>query len=121
MTGTFVETDCKFEHGGRMFEAGGAFLADCSDGFRRGVVYAKPADVQGISDRLGRRFNRATYGIVTDWHGNKLADAEFGEEYQGNFCKMRAVSFTIDGVKYAGRYCPDWADMIRVRSTRKVS
>jgi hypothetical protein len=33
---------------------------------------------------------------------------------------MRTVRFTADGVDYVGRYGCDWAQAVRVRSTRKV-
>lgn len=103
MTGTFVERDCVVEHEGRCFESGGAQMVDCRDGFRRGVVYAKPGA-----------------NMVTDWHGNKLADATFGLTFQGNFCSMRSVAFVLDGVRFTGRWCPDWADAVKVRSTKRI-
>lgn len=108
----FVEQACVVEHEGQKFESSGAWLAKCSDGYMRGVVYAKPMGYKPYSPTCG--------GIVTDWHGNKLADAVYGRQYQGNLCKMRCVAFTVDGVKYAGRWCPDWADAVRVRSTKRV-
>lgn len=107
---TFIEQDCTVEHEGRHFTCGGAHLVDCTDGFRRGVVYAK----------VHARSLERTIGVVTDWHGAKLADCTFGPIYQGIFCRMRSVSFTLDGVRYTGRYCPDWADAVRVRSTKKI-
>jgi len=103
VTGTFCEKDCVIAHEGRTFEAGGAWLCDCADGYRRGVVYAKP-------DK----------SCVTTWHGELIAMATFGPVYRGTFCRMRSVLFEVDGVRYAGRWCPDWADAVRVRSTRKV-
>lgn len=99
----FVEEDCTITHEGRTFTAGGAWLADCPDGYRRGVVYANPGA-----------------GIVTDWHGNVIARASYGKPYQGPFCTMQSVSFVVDGILYAGRWCPDWASAVNVRSTRKV-
>lgn len=98
-----IEQDCTVEHEGKKYEASGSYLVRCSDGFSRGIVYA------GKDCRS-----------VTTWHGEKLADATFGATWQGNFCKMRCVSFTVDGVRYRGSYCPDWADAIKVKSTRKV-
>lgn len=121
MEATFIETDCKIEHEGRTFEAGGAWLCDCTDGYRRGVVYVKPAEpiqtpINGVySPSYPRR------GIVTDWHGNKLADASISMPFRGGFgARMRSVRFTIDGVTYTGRYGCDWASACRVKSTRKV-
>ena len=49
----FAETDCRIEHNGRAFTAGGAFLVG-----NRITCYAK---------RLERGW------IFTDWHGNQLA------------------------------------------------
>ena len=99
----FVEKDCVIEHEGKKFESGGAFICLCTDGYIRGVVYS-------TMDQES----------VTTWHGEKIADAEYGPEYRGNFCKMQAVTFEHGGVKFHGRYCPDWSQMIRVRSTKKV-
>lgn len=104
MVGEFIEQDCTISHEGQQFTAGGAWLSPCSDGFWRGVVYA---DVQG------RR--------VTDWHGNEIVLAEFGRVYHGNYCRMQAISFVVDGLRFAGRYCPDTGTAVRVRSTVRVS
>lgn len=112
---TFIEQNCTVEFNGSKFTSGGAHIVDCPDGFRRGVVYAKPA-----SEALQLSPNKPCPGIVTDWHGNKITSAYFGPVYRGNFCKMRSVSFTLDGIKYTGRYCPDWATAVRVRSTKRV-
>ena len=101
----FVEQNCVFEHDGQSYEAGGAWLLQCIDGYRRGVVYAKPT---------------ATPPCVTDWHGNTISPARFGPIYNGPFCCMRSVTFTLDGVTFTGRYCPDCADAIRVRSSKPV-
>ena len=95
----FIEENCVIEHEGQQFESGGAWLCECTDGYWRGVVYAKPSA-----------------GVVTDWHGNMIAAASFGQTYQGNFSKMRSVSFTWQGKRFTGRYCPDWADAIKVRA-----
>jgi hypothetical protein len=99
----FIEKNCKIEHEGKTFESGGSFIADCSDGFRRGVVYANP-------DKR----------VVTTWHGEPIAHAEYGRIYQGNFCKMQSVKFTYEGTLFIGRYCPDWSQMVRVRSTKRI-
>ena len=112
---TFVEENCTIAHDGKEFTAGGAFVLDCTDGYRRAVVYAKPDTHHTMGCRSAREPQAACPGIVTDWHGNKIASASFGPIYRGNLCKMRSVSFTLDGVKFAGRYCPDWADCVRVR------
>lgn len=105
MESTFVETDCTVEHEGKRYTSGGACIVDCSDGYRRGVVY------------VGRDLGQ---DIVTDWHGNTIALARLGPVYRGNFCRMQSVSFTLHGVRYHGRYCPDWAQCVRIRSTKKV-
>jgi len=103
MTATFIESDCSIQHNGQSFTAGGAHICDCSDGYRRGVVYVRPEAKE-----------------VTDWHGNKLATANFGRVYQGNFSRMQAVTFIHDGITFHGRYCPDWSQALRVRSTKRV-
>lgn len=117
---TFIETDCTIRHEGLKFTAGGAWMADCTDGYRRGAVYVRPNDPPHDGPRPYRSCLRPCRGTVTDWHGNKIADARFGAEYFGPFCKMRAVSFTVDGVRFTGRYCPDWSQLVRVRSTKRV-
>ena len=117
---TFVETGCTIAHEGQTFEAGGAWLADCSDGYRRGVVYAKPDTHHNMGCKSAREPNAACPGQVTDWHGHTLARAYFGPVYRGNYCKMRSVTFTYGGVTYTGRYCPDTSLAVRVRSTKKI-
>lgn len=117
-----IETGCKIEHEGRTFKAGGAWLCDCTDGYRRGVVYAKPQGpiLSSLGTPIINTWNER--GIVTDWHGNKIADAYFGHPYRGGFgARMRSVRFTIDGVTYAGRYGFDWSQAVRVRSTKPVA
>ena len=99
METTFIETDCKIEHEGKSFESGGSFICECSDGYLRGIVYAKPENK-----------------TVVTWHGEVIAKAIFGRIYQGNFCKMQSVSFDLNGKRFNGRYCPDWAQMVRVRA-----
>ncbi len=96
----FFEKDCTITHQGKTFEAGGAWLAQCSDGKWRGVVYVNTSK-----------------GTVTDWHGNHIAKVRWSN-YRGNFCKMRRVSFTYQGSNFVGDYCPDWADACKVRSTK---
>lgn len=122
METTFIEENCTINHGGRTFEAGGSWLLDCTDGHRRGVVYVKHPESDRPGGPWGEYRNRypAGRGTVTTWHGETIAPAYFGSVYQGNFSRMRSVSFTVDGVTYAGRYCPDWSEAVKVRSTRKV-
>ena len=122
MDSVFVEADCKIVHEGREFESGGAWICDCSDGYRRGVVYAKPAEPSHVGEfcRI-RPIEYPRRGIVTDWHGTKIADAVFGVPYRGGFgAKMRSVRFTLGGVTFTGRYGCDWASAVRVRSTKKI-
>ena len=121
---TFVEQSCVIEHNGQQFESGGAWLCDCSDGYRRGVVYAKVDEYTETALAAYSRFavSYPRRGIVTDWHGNKIADALYGRPYRGGFgAKMRTVSFVLDGVTYTGRYGCDWSEAVRVRSTKKVA
>lgn len=110
---TFIEENCTITHEGQEFTSGGAWLCDCSDGYRRGVVYAKP--IIRVAE------GHPAHGHVTDWHGNKIADAMFGVPYRGNFCMMRSVAFELDGIKYTGRYAPDSSEAVRVRSTKRVA
>ena len=101
MTTKFIETECKFTHEGKTYESGGAWIAECTDGKMRGVVY--------VNERKG---------IVTTWHGEKIAELDTLTDYQGNFCKMQRISFTLDGKKFIGDYCPDWAEACKVRTTK---
>jgi hypothetical protein len=98
----FVEKDCKIEHEGKTFESGGSYLLPCTDGKIRGAVY--------VSEENMRR-------VVTTWHGEVIAPATW-TDYQGNFCRMRRVSFTWQGRKFVGDYCPDWSELVKVRSTK---
>lgn len=112
MENTFVESDCTITHQGKSFTCGGAWIADCTDGRQRGVVYVKPEKPECGRDR----YPFACHGIVTDWHGNKIAAAYFGNIYQGNYCRMRVVTFTHNGRRFSGRYCPDTSQAVRVTS-----
>ncbi len=123
----FVEEHCTITHEGRSFTSGGAWLAKCTDGYWRGVVYVSPRNGDGHltepDDKGMRRWNHAPHGscggIVTTWHGKKIADAWFGARYQSTYCRLRAVSFTYTGMKFTGRYCPDTSGACRVLA-RKV-
>jgi hypothetical protein len=95
------ETDCTITHEGQKFESGGAYLLPCTDGKVRGVVYV----------------NRKA-GTVITWHGETIARLDAYTEYRGNFCKMARISFTHEGRKFVGDFCPDWADACKVRSTK---
>lgn len=97
---TFIESNCTIEHEGKIFEAGGAYLLDCTDGKKRGVVYC--------SDKR----------TVTTWHGDFIARLDTYTAYRGNFCRMARITFTLDGKKYIGEYCPDWSEAVKVRSTK---
>lgn len=100
MQAAYVETDCTISHEGRTYEAGGSVLLNCTDGKVRGVVYVNDRD-----------------HTVTTWHGERIAFATWTDS-RGNFCKMRRVSFTYAGIRIIGEYCPDWSQMVRVRSTK---
>ena len=109
-----LETDCTIEHDGQTYASGGAHLLPCTDGKYRGVVYVKMI-AQTTPAGLPWE-HRAT---VTTWHGEHIADASF-TDYQGNFCKMRRIGFTWQGIKFIGDFCPDWAEACKVRSTKPV-
>src|SRR3990172_12320233 len=100
----FAENDCTFDYKDHQFPAGGAFLQPCSDGRWRGVVYVREGPP-----------NTGAAGHVTTWHGDVLAIAKLGRTYRGNFCKMRSIRFTWQGLRFMGRYCPDWSEAVRVR------
>ena len=109
MTTPLIETDCTVTHDGQQYAAGGAVLAPCKDGRWRGAVYAHPPG-----------HDRQAAGSVTTWHGQRIAAAWFGRTYRGNFCRMRSVRFQWHGMTFAGRYCPDWAQVVRVRTTTTI-
>ena len=113
---SFVKQNCTLEIDGRKFESGGSWICKCADGRYRGVVYVNPANGDSNPGAPYSSPLRSSAGIVTDWHGHKLADASFGARYQSTYCRMRAVSFTFEGRRYAGRYCPDTTQACRVRS-----
>lgn len=95
------DKECTIELGGKEFTSGGAYIAQCKDLVFRGVVYVS-------SDKKH----------VKTWHGEIIAPIDTLRDYQGNFCKMRRVTFTLKGIKFTGDYCPDWAECVKVRSTR---
>lgn len=99
---TFIEEDCKISLNGREFKSGGSYIAKCSDGFYRGIIYANKQK-----------------NIVSTWHGETIADARFGRIYQGNFCKMQNVSFYYENKLFTGKYCPDSSDSVKVKSTKR--
>ncbi len=108
-----VESDCTIELQGKTFTAGGAVLAPCTDGKWRGCVY-----VQSPYKNETTGYRGETIQYVTTWHGDKIALARLGKVYQGNFCRMQAVSFEWQGMRFTGRYCPDWSDLVRVHTTK---
>lgn len=107
---SLLETDCTIEHNGKEYTAGGSYLLPCTDGRYRGVVYIKQDGGSTINPKH-------TWGTVTTWHGEQLARAGF-TDYHGNFCQMRRVSFTWQGMKFIGDYCPDWSEACKVRTTK---
>lgn len=114
----FVEQDCTIEHNGMKFSAGGAFLAECSDGKIRGVVYVKGIPSEGgMEYRKRYPWTRGCHGSVTTWHGEELAECRISF-YHGNFCDMARVSFDYNGRKFVGDFCPDWSQACKVRSTK---
>ena len=113
---TFIESNCTITHDGREFSAGGSWLCDCSDGYRRGVVYV--TNEHELPHGWGQ--SRSWAALVTTWHGEHIAFASLGPIYCGNYCRMRSVSFDLNGVTYVGRYCPDTSQAVRVRSTKRV-
>lgn len=123
MANVFIEENCTIEHEGKQFTSGGAWLCDCSDGKRRGVVYVNPPMNGQYKSCGGAMIACASrgWGNVTTWHGKLIAKAYFGERYQGTYCRMQSVSFELNGVKYSGRYCPDTSGACRVTSTRPIS
>jgi|WetSurMetagenome_2_1015567.scaffolds.fasta_scaffold878088_1 hypothetical protein len=99
----FIEKDCTFSFQGMAFESGGARIVKCSDNKMRGVVYVN----------VGKM-------TVNTWHGDFIAHIDYYTSYRGNFCRMVHITFTIDGIKFIGLYCPDWADACKVWSSKPV-
>lgn len=100
MEKNFIEQDCTFTVEGQSFTSGGSWIAECTDGKTRGVVYV----------------NEKTRSVTT-WRGDFIAKMHY-TDYQGNFCKMRRVSFSYNGKNFVGDYCPDWSEACKVRSTK---
>ena len=96
----FIDTDCTIELQGKEFTNDGAYICECTDGKLRGMVYLN-------EDKRA----------ATTWHGNVLSDARW-TDYQGNFCNMRRVSFRYEGRNMIRDYCPDWSEVVKVRSTK---
>lgn len=100
MNTPYIETDCTITHEGQAFTNGGSYLLPCTDGKVRGMVYVNEKN-----------------HTVTTWHGEFIARCRW-VNYRGNFCNMRRVSFSLDGRNFVGDYCPDWSEVVKVRSTR---
>jgi hypothetical protein len=100
----FVEENCSIELDGKIFTSRGSYLCHCNDGRVRGAVYVT---VDGWNS------------FVSTWHGEKLANCSI-TYYRGNFCKMARVSFSLNGLKFIGDYCPDWSELVKVRSTKAL-
>jgi hypothetical protein len=96
-----IEKDCTIKHDGHEFTAGGSYFMQGKSGRIFGAVYVNPKA-----------------GTVTTWHGETIAKIDTFTPYRGNFCKMARVTFTFQGRKMIGDYCPDWADLCKVRSTK---
>ncbi len=122
VTAPFIEQDCTITHEDKSFTSGGSWLAERADkpGTWAGVVYVNPIDndrsvtYQGIQGRCVSNVIIPCRGTVTTWHGEHIADAQFGARYRGNYCRMRTVSFTYAGINFHGRYCPDTSQAVRV-------
>ena len=102
----FVETNCTFEHKGKTFEAGGAFLAD-----NVGLVYVREIPLCGGKLR----------GLeVTDWHGNALGTASVRStwnRYTRYGERNRWTAYRVhlhDGSIWHGRHCSDNAQALRI-------
>ena len=97
---------CTFEHEGNEFTAGGAIIGYCKDKKYHGRIYI-------VKDKQTGKM------IASTWHGEKIANLDTLTDYRGNFCKMRRISFTLNGIKFIGDYCPDWAECVNIRSTKR--
>jgi len=97
----FVENECTVKFGDKEYTSGGAYILPCTDGKMRGLVYVN--------------HEKRT---VTDWHSKHIANLDTVSDYRGNFCAMRRITFTLDGRKFVGEYCPNCVDACKVRSTK---
>jgi hypothetical protein len=114
---TFIEEDCTISHDGQEYSSGGSYIAECTDGKFRGMVYIKQEEHLTPAGLPYPGSKGRSFGTVTTWHGEQIARAGF-TDYQGNFCNMRRVSFTWQGMNFVGDYCPDWSEVCKVRSTK---
>jgi hypothetical protein len=114
------ETKCTFEFQGKQFTSGGAYILPCTDGKYRGVVYIveKADQSQHALATMGEGVTRLKSLYATTWHGEIIAPLRSHTLYRGNFCKMARISFDYEGRRYVGDYCPDWASLCKVRSTK---
>ncbi len=89
----YIETDCKFEHQGKTFEAGGAVVNE-----QYAIGYFK---CQAMS----------TPDMITDWHGKQLSSkARVTASWPIFSClshDMYQIEATIDGIAYTGRTLGD--------------
>ncbi len=108
VTAPFIEQDCTITHEGKSFTASGSWLAERADkpGTWAGVVYVREGVLRNGSISICHS--------VGTWHGDFIAVCDLGDIYRGNYCRMRTVSFTHNGINFHGRYCPDTSQAVRV-------
>ena len=94
MKTTFIEKDCIFEHGGRKFESGGAFVAG-----DKALAYigSKVGDGMGVD-----RFGETSRNYLTDWHGNKIGFCLLWKKSYRFNTPGYNIRGTIDGKEFFG-------------------
>jgi hypothetical protein len=97
------EGPCTFEFEGHKFTSGGAYL-DANGG----TVYIGH---YGDIDTQKRNW-------AITWHGVGIAPLLYHRVYRGNMCRMAAIAFVYNGVRYYGRYSYDWKEICNVRAAK---
>jgi hypothetical protein len=101
----FIDTDCKIEHEGKIFESGGAFiLTNTKTEKMGGMVYGYEEEKK-----------------VGNWDGSLKIPAHYGRIYESNFLgnRRRHVWFKYDGKNFFGVcYSVDWDQRYQVREVK---
>ena len=99
MEPVYIETNCTFEHGGRTFEAGGAYVTP-----DRVIAYPGRDETSRIDPR-----GEATSGPLKDWHGNKIgtwkAVLSWPTPRSYMASRMFQIEAVVNGITYTGRGC----------------
>lgn len=98
-----IETNCKFTHEGKTYQANGACLDE-----RGGIVYITMKNGHLIATEWNGRLISANVHVVSKWK-----QYSHGVPYQ-----MCAIRFSVSNMTYSGRYSSDWSQACKVKRVK---